>query len=37
MPLTAVARVLLAALLHAAWNIVAKRSGGGTHSSPWAP
>ena len=31
MPLTALALVLLAALLHAAWNIVAKRSGGGTH------
>jgi drug/metabolite transporter (DMT)-like permease len=31
MPLSAVALVLLAALLHAGWNIVAKRSGGGRH------
>ena len=31
MPLTAIVLVLLAALLHAVWNIVAKKSGGGTH------
>ena len=31
MPPAAVALVLLAALLHAGWNIVAKRSGGGMH------
>ncbi len=31
MPLTAVALVLVAALLHAGWNIVAKKSGGGRH------
>ena len=31
MPLTAIALVLVAALLHAGWNIVAKRSGGGKH------
>ena len=31
MPWTAVALVLLAAVLHAGWNIVAKRSGGGAH------
>ena len=31
MPLSAIALVLLAALLHAGWNIVAKRSGGGVH------
>ena len=31
MPLTALALVLVAALLHAGWNIVAKRSGGGPH------
>ena len=31
MPLTAVALVLIAAVLHAGWNIVAKRSGGGKH------
>lgn len=31
MPLTALALVLVAALLHAGWNIVAKKSGGGRH------
>jgi drug/metabolite transporter (DMT)-like permease len=31
MPLSAIALVLVAALLHAGWNIVAKRSGGGGH------
>lgn len=31
MPLSAIALVLVAALLHAGWNIVAKRSGGGSH------
>lgn len=31
MPLTAIALVLVAALLHAGWNIVAKRTGGGAH------
>ena len=31
MPLSAIALVLVAALLHAGWNIVAKRSGGGKH------
>jgi drug/metabolite transporter (DMT)-like permease len=31
MPWSAVALVLVAALLHAGWNIVAKRSGGGRH------
>lgn len=31
MPLTAVALVLVAALLHAAWNIAAKKAGGGAH------
>ncbi len=31
MPLSALALVLVAALLHAAWNIVAKRSGGAGH------
>lgn len=31
MPLTAIALVLVAALLHAAWNMVAKKSGGGQH------
>ena len=31
MPVTALALVLVAALLHAFWNIVAKRSGGGAH------
>ena len=31
MPLTAVALVLVAALLHAGWNIVAKKTGGGRH------
>lgn len=31
MPMTAIALVLVAALLHAGWNIVAKRSGGGAH------
>ena len=31
MPLTTVALVLVAALLHALWNIVAKKSGGGAH------
>ncbi len=31
MPLSAIALVLVAALLHAGWNIVAKRSGGGRH------
>jgi len=31
MPATAIALVLIAALLHAAWNIVAKKSGGGAH------
>ena len=31
MPITAIALVLLAALLHAGWNIVVKRSGGGVH------
>lgn len=31
MPTTALALVLLAALLHALWNIAAKRAGGGTH------
>lgn len=31
MPLHALGLVLVAALLHATWNIVAKRSGGGTH------
>ena len=31
MPITAVALVLLAALLHAGWNIVAKKTGGGMH------
>ena len=31
MPLTAILLVLVAALLHAGWNIVAKRSGGGKH------
>ena len=31
MPLTAIALVLIAALLHAGWNIVAKKSGGGAH------
>ena len=31
MPLTALALVLVAALLHAAWNIVAKKTGGSGH------
>lgn len=31
MPATAIALVLIAALLHALWNIVAKRTGGGRH------
>ena len=31
MPLTAIALVLVAAFLHAAWNLVAKQSGGGQH------
>ena len=31
MPLTALALVLAAAMLHAAWNIAAKKSGGGAH------
>jgi drug/metabolite transporter (DMT)-like permease len=31
MPLSALALVLVAALLHAGWNIVAKKSGGGVH------
>ncbi len=31
MPLSAIALVLLAALLHAGWNIVAKKTGGGAH------
>jgi drug/metabolite transporter (DMT)-like permease len=31
MPLTAIALVLVAALLHASWNLVAKKSGGGAH------
>jgi drug/metabolite transporter (DMT)-like permease len=31
MPLSAIALVLVAALLHAGWNIVAKRTGGGKH------
>ncbi len=31
MPLTAIALVLVAALLHAGWNIVAKKTGGGRH------
>lgn len=31
MPWPAVALILVAALLHAGWNIVAKRSGGGAH------
>ena len=31
MPLTAVALVLVAALLHAGWNLVAKKAGGGPH------
>lgn len=31
MPATAIALVLIAALLHAGWNIVAKKSGGGAH------
>ena len=31
MPLSALALVLVAALLHATWNIVAKKSGGGRH------
>jgi drug/metabolite transporter (DMT)-like permease len=31
MPLTALGLVLLAALLHALWNIAAKKAGGGTH------
>ncbi len=31
MPLSALALVLVAALLHAAWNIVAKKAGGGRH------
>ena len=31
MPWTAVALVFVAALLHAGWNIVAKRTGGGAH------
>lgn len=31
MPLTAIALVLVAALLHAGWNMVAKKSGGGQH------
>jgi drug/metabolite transporter (DMT)-like permease len=31
MPLAALVLVLVAALLHAVWNIVAKRSGGGVH------
>ena len=31
MPLTAFALVLVAALLHAGWNIVAKKTGGGRH------
>ena len=31
MPVTALALVLIAALLHAGWNIAAKRSGGGAH------
>ena len=31
MPPLALALVLLAALIHAGWNIVAKRAGGGTH------
>ena len=31
MPPAAIALVLIAALLHAGWNIVAKKSGGGPH------
>ncbi|MFO1217341.1 MAG: DMT family transporter [Burkholderiaceae bacterium] len=31
MPVTALALVLIAALLHATWNFVAKKSGGGAH------
>jgi hypothetical protein len=31
MPVSALALVLIAALLHALWNIVAKKSGGGAH------
>ena len=31
MPVTALALVLIAALLHAGWNIAAKNSGGGAH------
>lgn len=31
MPLTALALVLVAALLHATWNVVAKKAGGGAH------
>src|SRR4030095_15795967 len=31
MPITALALVLLAALLHALWNIAAKKTGGGKH------
>jgi len=31
MPLSALALILIAALLHAGWNIVAKKSGGGVH------
>ena len=31
MPVTALALVLIAALLHAGWNIAAKKSGGGAH------
>ena len=31
MPVTAIALVLVAALLHAGWNIAAKKAGGGRH------
>ena len=31
MPLSAIALVLVAALLHASWNLVAKKTGGGAH------
>ncbi|MDT7838214.1 EamA family transporter [Aquabacterium sp. OR-4] len=35
MPLTALALILVAALLHAGWNIVAKRADGGPHFALW--
>ncbi len=35
MPLTALALILVAALLHAGWNIVAKRAEGGPHFPLW--